>query len=626
MDSETNMKRSIRSRYCSLFAAVLLSACTAVWAPPTLQAQARAPDAAGLMRQAQRLSDEASWAEATVAARAAMEAGRKGGALDFTDLDAGFLLVNLLHKQGRYVEARNAAEEQIAYWEQKAAFVGSTGRRDPRSTKMLGLAIEASMMAGERVEVARLQEKLFAVASPGPGLWRLSPDEPRLRYKLADFSMPLMLGQWKLTEFEPADKRDFNTRVVYTQVLAGSSLSAELLLSYDETQRKQTEAQRQEWLKSYQERPTAQALASAMPDLPFEGLTSVKLGRQWECEGEQCVSVHWRALRGDWRMDIDVNFKSRDGAQAAEQVRQLFAALKWQSAPPLFRERTMAEQNRDIDSFWTVPGGGSKAAELAEQALPDAFFSEEIAHLHTVIGVSQYRRGALDAARRSLDLALSAWKSGFIDHSLYRSALDYAADIAYRQGRGREAVALNRTLIEWQESDATLGWGVAKDESALVNHRKGMRLPLRVGDYRLRPGSENRFYYENLQTGAQLGLTVGLAQSSDDGLEVLLRSFMAEKLGLQAEDVRRTKFSPKPAKHGEQQATGREWEFDVTKLPGDKGASDEDSVIDVLRETPKKMAFWVVDRQGQRSLLRAPILDDGQTKTEANQIAQALSW
>lgn len=620
------MKSSIGRRNWPFFAAVLLSTCIAAWTAPAVQAQARAPSAAQLMREAQRLSSEESLAEATVAARAAMEAGRKGGALDFTDLDAGVLLVNLLHKQGRYDEARNAAEEQIAYWEQQAASAGSTGRRDSRSTNMLGRAIEASMMSGERVEVARLQEKLFAVASPDPGLWRVSPNEPRLRYELADFSMPLMQGQWKLTKFEPAEKRDFITSVLYTQVLADSRLSAEISLSYDETQRKQTESQRQEWLKSYQGLSKAQTLASAMPDLPFDGLTAFKLGRQEECDGEQCVNVHWTALRGDWRMDIDVIFRSRDEAQAAEQVRKLFAALKWQSAPPLFRERTMADQIRDMDSYWNVPGGWSKAAELAEQALPDAFFSEEIARLQTYIGVSQYRRGAMDAARRSLGLAVPAWENGFTDQSLYRSALDHAADIAYRQGRGHEAVALNRRFIEWQESDATLGWAIPKDENALVNRWKGMHLPLRVGDYRLRLDTENRFYYENLQTGAQLGLTVGLAQSSDEELEPLLRSFMAEKLGLQAGEMRRTKFSPKSAEHGESQATGRKWEFDVTKLTDDKGASDENSVTGVLRETPIKMAFWIVDRKEQRSLLRAPIMDRGQTKTEANQIAQALTW
>jgi len=578
------------------------------------------------MRQAERLSRDESLAKATVAAQAAMELGRKSGVLDFTELDAGFLLVNLLHKQGRYDEARNAAEEQIAYWEQQAASVGSTGRRDIRSTKMLGLAIEASMMAGERVEVARLQEKLFAVASPDPGLWRLSLDEPRLRYELADFSMPLMLGQWKLTKFEPAEKRAFNTHVLYTQVLADSRLSAEISLSYDEIQRKQTTSQRQEWLKSYQGWRKAQALASAMPDIPFDGLTAVKLGRQEECDGEQCVNVHWMALRGDWRMDINVIFRSRDEAQASEQVRKLFAALKWQSTPPLFRERTMAEQIQEMDSNWNVPGGWTKAAELAEQALPDAFFLEEIARLQTYIGVSQYRRGATDAARRSLGLAVPAWENGVIDQSLYRTALDFAADIAYRQGRGHEAVALNRRLIEWQESDASLGWGIPKDGNALVNRWKGMHLPLRIGDYRLRLGAANRFYYENLQKGAQLGLTVGLAQSSDEELEPLLRSFMAEKLGLQAGEIRRSKFSPKSAEHEEPQVTGRKWEFHVTKLPDDKGDFDEDPVTGILRETPIEMAFWIVDRKGLRSLLRAPIMDDGQSKTEANQIAQALSW
>lgn len=620
------MKNSIRRRHCALFAAFLLSTSTAAWAVPADQAKARPPSPAQLMHEAQRLSSENSLAEASVAARAAMEAGRKGGAMDFTDLEAGVLLVNLLHQQKRYEEARIAAEEQIAYWEQQAASVGSTNRRDPRITNMLGLAIEASMLAGERAEVVRLEEKLFAAVSPYPGLWHLSPDEPRLRYELADFSMPLLLGQWKLAKFEPAEKREATTLLLYTQELANGRLSAEISLAYDEAQRKYTASQRQDWLKPYQEQREVRAVASAMPDLPFDDLAAVKLGRQEECDGEQCTNIRWTALRGDWRMDIDVVFKSRDKAQAVEQMQKLFAALNWQSAPPLFRERTMAEQTQDMDSTWELPGGEPKAAELAKQALPDAIFPEEVARVQTLIGVSQYRHGALDAARRSLGLAVPAWEYGFTYQLLYGTALDYAADIAYRQGRTQEAVALNRTLIEWQKSDATLGWIVPKDENALVNSSMGIHLPLRVGDYRLRLGTEYRFYYENLQTGAQLGLTVGSAQTSDEKLESILRSFMSETLGLQAGDVRRTKFSPKSAEPAKSPATGEKWEFDVTKLPGDEAAVSDDFVAGVQRKTPIKMAFWIVDREGERSLLRAPIMGGEQTRNEANRIAQALFW
>lgn len=620
------MKHSIRRRHCALFAAILLSTGSAAWAVPADQAKARPPSPAQLMHEAQRLSKEKSLAEATVAARAAMEAGRKGSAMDYTDLEAGALLVDLLHQQGRYDEARKAAEEQIAYWERQAAAVGSTSRHDTRITSMLGVAIEASMMAGERAEVTRLEEKLFAVVNPGPGLWRLSPDEPRLHYELADFSTPLLVEQWKLAKFEPAEKRDDATQLLYTQTLANGRLSAEISLVYDEAQRKYTASQRQDWLKPYQEQSKPRALASAMPDLPFDDLTAVKLGRQEECDGEECTNIRWTALRGDWRMDIDVMFKSRDEAQAVEQMHKLFAALKWQSAPLLFRERTMAEQTQDMDSTWELPGGWSKAAELAKKALPDAFFPEEVARVQTLVGVSQYRHGDLDAARHSLGLAVPVWESGFSYQPLYSTALDYAADIAYRQGRAQEAVALNRKLIEWQQSDATLGWIVPKDKNALVNSRKGIHLPLRVGDYRLRLGTEYRFYYENLQNGAQLGLSVGSAQTSDENLESLLRAFMVEKLGLQAADMRKTKFSPKSAEPGKSQATGQIWEFDVTKLPGEQGAVTDDFVAGIQRKTPTKMTFWIVDREGERSLLRAPIMDGGQSGKEANQIAQALSW
>ncbi|MBP5957933.1 hypothetical protein ICA16_19845 [Pseudomonas anatoliensis] len=620
------MNRSLTNRHWHFLAALLLVSNMAAWSTPNVNAQTQMPDAAGLMREAQRLNREGSLAQASDAARAAMLAGRKRGGLDFTELDAGALLIDLLYKQARYDEARSAAEEQIAHWEQQAADSGRSSRRDSRVTHRLGQAIEASMMAGERTEVARLQGKLFAVVSPDPGLWRMLPDEPRLRYDLADFSMPLMLGQWKLTKFEPAQKRDSNTIVLYTQELPGGRLSAEIALSYDEAQRKQSAAERQESADAYLKRHKPSALETAMPDLSFDGLTSFKRGEQSVCEGEECLNVHWLAFRGDWRMDIDVTFGLHDEAKATEQMHQLFAALKWQSAPPLFRERPLAEQIRNIEVAASLANGVAKAAELAEQALPDAHFPEEIAQMQTYIGVDQYRRANFDAARRALGLAVPAWENSFINDVLYRNALDYAADIAYRQGRSQDAVALNRKLIEWQESDATLGWSVPKDENALVNNRQGVHLPLRVGDYRLRPDTHGRFYYENLQSGAQIGLTVGMPQSSEQELELTLRSFMSKTLGLQAAGIRKAKFSPRSAVHEGVSVIGQKWEFEVAPLPEEQDHSSKKPVSGAVRKTPTKMTFWIVDRKEQRSMLRAPVTDNSRSSAEADQVAQAVSW
>lgn len=631
---EINMKSSIQNQCRFLIAAVLLSTCISTWAAPTGRAQDPAPNATELLREAQRLNDEGSWAEATITARVAMEAGRESPTINYVDLDAGDLLVNLLHKQGRYVETRKAAEERIAYWELKEASFGRTGRRDPSILRMLAMAIEASMMAGERTEVARLQEKLFEVASPYPDSWRLAPDEPRLRYKLADFSMPLMLGQWKLVKFDPVDFREYAAYARYTQILEGSELTAEISLSYEELQRKQSTAQRQEWVESYKRYPTAPAFALPMADLPFDGLPSVKVERKWGCEREKCVGAHWITLHGDWQLDVDVTFHSPDRAQVAEQLRQLFAALKWPSAPALFRERTMAEQIRDMDSHWKVPGGWSKAAELAEQALPDAFFPEEIARVNAYLGVAQYRRGDLDAAYNSLGLALSGREYVPFFGTLYEVVLDFAADIAYRQGRDPEAIAWNRALIDWQSY--TLAWGVPSDENALV-HWNGIKLPLRVGDYRLRLGSANHFFYENLQTNAQIGLAVGSPQANEDELESLLRAFMTKKFRLLAGEIRKTNFSPtnvgrtghhfsKKASDEKPLVTGRKWEFEVTKLPDDEGASAEKPIAAFQGKTPRKMVFWIVARDKHRSILRAPFMDGDQSETAANEIAQALTW
>ncbi|AZD36388.1 hypothetical protein C4K22_3647 [Pseudomonas chlororaphis subsp. aurantiaca] len=621
---EPDMKCGKRNRYAALLAAVLLSLCPPAWAAEPKQELSYI-----LLLKAQRLDREESLAAATVAARVAMEAGRREGVNGIkARLDGGTLLVNLLFKQGKYAEARAAAEEQVAY--EDAAEALSNGRRfrNYHSAKLLGVAIEASMRAGERAEVTRLQEKLFAVGRPYSGLWRLAPDEPRLRYELAGLSLPLMVEQWKLTEFEPADKRDFSARVRYSQALVNGPLSAEISLYYDETQRGRDATQRQESLKRYQGTPAEQVRASAMPDLPFDGLTSVKGRAQWEDSGEQGVRGIWVALRGDWRLHVAVDFSVQDEAQAMEQLGKFFATLQWQGEHPLFRERTMAEQERAIDLLWATPGGWSKAGELAEQALPDAFFALEIARLNTFVGVSQYRRGALEDARRSLEKALPAWQynGGDPDGGIYQTALDYAADIAYRQGRNREAIALNRTFLDWQESDALWGWGIPEGGNALINRATGMQLPMRVGTYRLSYGSANRFYYENVQTGVQLGLSAGLDASSDDELESMLRAFMAGQLQLQAGNVRKTTFVPKSVKREATPVFGRKWVFDITKGVRDEGVADVDPITGAQRATPIAMAFWIVDRKGQRSLLRAPVMSGGQTETEANQVAQALSW
>lgn len=578
------------------------------------------------MQEAQRLSGEALWEKATVKARAAMEAARASKDLDGPEFEAGYLLVILLHTQGKYVEALNAAEEQIARWDATSAAAGQTVSRDPRSLKMLSLAIEASMMTGERAKVMRLQEKLYAVASPYPDSWRLAPEEPRLRYELADFWMPLMLGQWKLMAFEPVDTRGAGMHVLYTHISAGSNLSAKISLSYKEKLRTLNAAQRQDFLESYRKTPITPALVLAMPDPPFNDATSIKVEKVGGCEGEHCVAVHWKVLNGDWIMDINVNFQSPEKDQAAEQVRQLFAALKWHSAPSLFRERTMAEQNREMDAYWAAPGGWSRAAELAEKALPDAFFPEEIARLNTYIGVAQYRLGDLIAARRSLDLALLAREHVSMLGTFYETTLDYAADIAYRQGRDAEAIALNRTLMEWQEENAGMGWGITDNENALIGWLHDIQLPWRVGNYRLKVDDVSRFSYENLSTRARLGLTVDSGPSTDVETESVMRAFMARKLRLQAGEVRKTAFLPQPAKKGVQQGIGRKWEFDVTKLHDEKVVSDEQPVTDSLLPSQTKMIFWIVDRGDRRSILRAPIVHGDQSEIEADQIARALSW
>ncbi|KAG1305345.1 hypothetical protein G6F62_015594 [Rhizopus arrhizus] len=69
----------------------------------------------------------------------------------------------------------------------------------------------------------------------------------------------------------------------------------------------------------------------------------------------------------------------------------------------------MAEQSREIESYWSMARDWPQAAKLAQAALPDAAVPLEIARLNTVTGRAAYGRDDLAAARRDLDVALAAW-------------------------------------------------------------------------------------------------------------------------------------------------------------------------------------------------------------------------
>ncbi len=575
------------------------------------------------MQEAHRLIAEADWAGATDAARLAVQAARLGEN-SYEEFDAVGLLVSLLHKQQRYADARREAEAQIAIFEKRHASEDAIGQ-------LRVMAVREGAAAGETAEVARLQQRIINAANFYPGQWTLDATQRRLNYVLAGMGAPLDAGRWALVSFKPAEQRGDSAQLDYVQTLAdGSALTARVWIRYREDVRAKTMAMRRAAVSERMREPesdqTLEAdITSALPDLPFQDAVSAKRALRADYPGGRGVEAEWAGLRGDWNINVRASFWQEMQQDALAQLRILFDAMTWTGDTRLFRHKTMTEQSQEIESYWSMARDWDTAADLAQAALPDAVFPLEIARLHTVIGRAAYDHDDLAAARHSLDLALPAWAhtgKAYHDETLYQTALDVAADIAWRQGRTQDAVALNRQFIEWVDGHAE-GWSLDDVQPVLRNPQTGMRLPLRIGEFRLEPIDTNRFYYRNVKTGEQLGLAVSQnARLPDDKLEASMRAFIEGNLGLRVRGMTVEPFTPRAQAGMRGELQGRLWRFQVEPKPSDSRRID----LGAPGGTPPvQMAFWVVDRGDSRSILRAP-LPDSETPSGAESFAEALGW
>lgn len=617
-----------------LLAAVLLAATAASWSatsvvadPAAVAAAEDRPDTPSPfllhMQETHRLIAEQDWPAATDAARKAVDAARLGEN-SYEEFDAVATVVSLLHKQQRYAEARREAEAQIAVFERRNASADAIGQ-------LRVMAVREAAAANETAEVARLQERVYADGNAYPGQWTRDAATHRLTDVLAGVSVPLATGRWALVSFKPADKRGDRAQLDYVQTLDdGSSLTARVAITYREDLRaKDADARRQALAKRMREPESEQTpapdVAAALPDLPFTDTVAAKRALQADYPAGAGVEAQWVAVRADWMLEVRASFRHDRRQAAAAQLRELFDAMTWTGEARLYRGKTMQEQDQAIDSHWTMARDWNQAAELAQAALPDAAFPLEIARLNTVIGRAAYGRDDLAGARRSLDLALPAWGhagKAYHDESLYQIALDVAADIAYRQGRTQDAVALSRQFIQWVDSHGG-GWALAADRPALIQDKTGMSLPLRIGEFRLEPIDPNRFYYRNLKTGEQLGLAVNQnAAVPDARLEASMRSFIEDNLGLRIVGLKTSSFAPRAQDGMSRELHGRQWLFQVEARPDDGHRIELGGPAGA---PPAQMAFWVVDRADSRSILRAPLPAEA-AGNGAAQFAQTFLW
>lgn len=620
----------------TLLAVSLLSAMAVSWpamgaatspaavAPATVQLPPDSPSPfLHHMQEAHRLMAEKDWPAADAAAAKALEAAR-ASENSYEEFDAIATVVGLLHRQQRYADARRAAEAQIAIFDQRD--VG-----EDAISQLRVMAIREGAAAGEAADVARLQEKVYAQGNAYPGQWVRDAATPRLNYALAGMTFPLTTGRWALVSFKPADQRADRAQLDYVQTLDdGRAVTARVWIAYREDLRAKDGQARREALAKRMEAPEgdqtpAPDVAPALPDLPFKDAVVAKRAQQAEYPRGVGVEAQWIAVRGDWQVEVRASFAKDKQADAVARLGELFDAMAWDRDVRLFRGKTMAEQSREIESYWSMARDWPQAAKLAQDALPDAAFPLEIARLNTVTGRAAYGRDDMATARRDLDVALAAWAhagKAYHDESLYQTALDTAADVAYRQGRTQDAVALSRLFIDWVGS---LGpaWSMPADGAVLRNANTGMVLPLRQGDFRLEPIDPNRFYYRNLKTGEQLGLAVDQnAAVPDETLEASMRSFIEDKLGLRILDVDTSAFSPHAQAGMRGELRGRKWLFRVEAKPDDGRTVNLDGPAPA---PPVRMVFWVVDRGDRRAILRAP-LPAGGADTGVASFAQTLAW
>lgn len=575
------------------------------------------------MQEAHRLIAEKDWPAATGAARKAVEAARQGEN-HYEEYDAVATLVRLLHKQQRYSDARREAEAQIVIFDKRNASEDAT-------EQLLVMAVREAAAANEAADVARLQARIYAQGNAYPGLWTRDAAAGRLNYTLAGMSLPLATGRWALVSFKPADSRTERAQLDYMQTLDdGSALSARIWVLYREDLRaKDAQARRQALARRMGEPEGDQTPApdteAALPGLPFKDAVAAKRALQADYPGGKGIEAQWIAARGEWYVEARASFPQGKKDAAIAQLRELFDAMTWTGDVRLFRDKTMQEQDREIDSYWSMAHDWDQAAELSEAALPDAVFPLEIARLNTVIGRAAYDRDDLPEARRSLELALPAWahaSKAYHDESLYQTALDIAADVAYRQGRTQEAVALNRQFIQWVGSLGD-GWSLAEKSPVVVYDDTGMTLPLRIGEFRLEPIDSNRFYYRNLKTGEQLGLALNQnAAVPDDKLEASMRSFIEDNLGLRILNLKTEAFAPHAQEGMKGAVQGRQYTFQVEAKPDDGRTI---SLSGPFGAPPAQMVFWVVDRDKRRSILRAPLPAE-RIQTGVAQFVQTLAW
>lgn len=539
----------------------------------------------------------------------------------YEQMDAAELLFALLHHQGHYAEVIEVVDRMLA--------LTRTYEDGPIAGQMDALVrrglIEA-VMVGDEAALSRYLQALRDEARLYPGLWQWDAEHRRINYLAAQMTLPLKAGRWVLVRVEPPKAREDGASFEYLYVKPdGRRVLARLRIGHDERLAGMGLQDRQKALQEErpspdgtQDRQSGQVEQMAAPGFP--DMLQIQYTTREKYGSQDLRIQHWAAMRGSWRLRVRLEMLEEDRQAAAEQLPVLWQAMRWPQAPEL--PVGMSQRLREVAAAWRHDADWPRAARLAAAALPDAIYPAEVASLNAVIGIAAFKAGDMAPARRALDRAAQARPYASLD-SLQEDSLQYAAEIAAREGREEDAARLMRQYLR-NAGGLEYRWVVQPmPQAALRNQQTGRLLPMRAAGFHLQePRDSTRFIYRDLATEQTLGLTVDMKlPASPQQREKLLRTVLERQFRLQAGALRTMSYSPRTRDDG-QRPVGEKWVFEVASGPAagtvDLAPSDGQPAI-------KRAIFWIVEQGGAHTLLRASVATQ-QQEARAQQLADALTW
>lgn len=423
------------------------------------------------------------------------------------------LILYLLEKQQKFSEASQLAEELANKpW----------GVVVSEPDKWLNIAISDASNAGLMNDVYRLQMQMFLQSRAWPQMWTIDEQAHRLDYLSAKMSFPLVQDGWVLASFEPADERGDAAEVTYIRARGlDDAAMLRLSVSYREPDYRDPDdapeggpsfAQKNldRWL-NYQTKYDKASVTNMLPALSFPQAVSAKTWKVSPGDDSRPTDVlaRWAVARGEWLLEAQTNVYENKMATVTPNIEKLFAALRWNDAPKLYGKTTMKQQldALSISRLRTGEAPWQEIAQQATQAMNDATFPYERVQLYGALGIAQYRMNDLQKARQSLDSMMEMQKySHNSDYSIYETALKYAADIAWREGRAEQGRELDKKVV----ASGFFGryWAFTQDNTAVVSKTYDLTLPVRIGGFHLEADGETRLYYNNLKTRQWVSLEI----------------------------------------------------------------------------------------------------------------------